>query len=392
MLVIKKQIKNIKIIILLLIFSVLALGWFGFDTGSIKAGSGDNTSGYAWSENIGWISFNNTTGGGSNYGVNIDPDTGDISGYAWSEYIGWVSFNRANTGNPPATPFNGGSGPIAQYNKNTDQITGWMRVLANGGGWDGWIKFYNTTIDINGDWHGWAWSDQVIGWISFNSAEGGGNSYKVTSIGVVNRPPTVSGLTVSGQAYCATPYHYFSWTYSDPDSDPQSKFDFQVDNNSNFSSPEINRTISSSALNQSVIVSVPTIADQLNYNNTYYWQVRVYDGETDSGWVEGSSFTTEKHQYPDVDLNWSPTQPAIDQETVFTDLSTVYSSTKSAWAWTFQDGTPASSSLQNPTIKFNSLGDKQITLQVTDSDGYTCSNSGSINLTVQAELPDWIER
>ncbi|MBU4141678.1 hypothetical protein KKE99_02290 [Patescibacteria group bacterium] len=48
-------------------------------------------SGYAWSENAGWISFAPSGGG-----VLLD-DTGDFSGYAWGENIGWVSFNCLNT-------------------------------------------------------------------------------------------------------------------------------------------------------------------------------------------------------------------------------------------------------------------------------------------------------
>jgi hypothetical protein len=56
-----------------------------------------NLSGYAWGENVGWISFacdNNPSSCGSSgdYGVAIDPATGDWSGYAWGENIGWISF------------------------------------------------------------------------------------------------------------------------------------------------------------------------------------------------------------------------------------------------------------------------------------------------------------
>ena len=76
-------------IFLLIIFVVF--GFFIF--GKVNAGTTDNVSGWAWSENIGWISFNNTTGGGTtNYGVNINPSTGVFSGYAWSENIGWIDF------------------------------------------------------------------------------------------------------------------------------------------------------------------------------------------------------------------------------------------------------------------------------------------------------------
>lgn len=48
-------------------------------------------SGYAWSENAGWIDLAPAGGG-----VSID-DKGDFGGYAWGENIGWVSFNCANT-------------------------------------------------------------------------------------------------------------------------------------------------------------------------------------------------------------------------------------------------------------------------------------------------------
>ena len=66
-----------------------------------------NVYGWAWSENIGWISFNcynDYDGDGvreshcidkgysSDYGVNIDDSTGLFSGYAWSGNIGWIWF------------------------------------------------------------------------------------------------------------------------------------------------------------------------------------------------------------------------------------------------------------------------------------------------------------
>lgn len=62
--------------------------------------------GYAWSDNLGWFSFNcNQTGVGgpdncssSNYKVYISQSTGDFNGYAWNDVIGWVSFNCADLG------------------------------------------------------------------------------------------------------------------------------------------------------------------------------------------------------------------------------------------------------------------------------------------------------
>jgi len=511
--------------IALSIIFVSVFGWFLIYT-LTEASSDDNISGYAWSENIGWISFNNTTGGGSDYGVQIDPSTGDLSGYAWSENIGWISFNRSDAGDPPSNPFKNGI-PIANYDENTGQITGWMRVLAYSGGWDGWIRFCevsicsgNTaTIDSNKDWHGWAWSDMVVGWISFNSVEGGSGDYKVeldatnegtnikvttntvsqpacyfgaptptvnwtigseavppaiwpasdqasyqvqidqnqnfnnpeidtsevtsvknnpssdsytvdtsglsfdqtyywrvkikdsfdswtdwvvgdstfTTVGSCNNPPTATGLDRVAGDYCTTPAYYFSWTYTDADSDTQSRYQFQVDNNSGFSSPEVDRDYpglsnpSPTVNNQTVVIAVSPSPDQIGYNDTYYWRVKVYDSEgDDSGWIEGSNFTTAEHQYPTVDFSWSPISPSVDEDTLFSDLSTAFGvATISSWSWTFADGNPVSSSQQDPIVQFTLSGGKLITLQVTDSDTYSCTDFKTV--TIQEPLPGWRE-
>ncbi len=91
-----------------------------------------------------------------------------------------------------------------------------------------------------------------------------------------------------------------------------------------------------------------------------------------------------------INFSWSPSNPSQNEEIIFTDESTVYGgSSKSAWSWSLIDGNPASSSQQNPTTQFNSTEEKQVTLQVTDSDGYNCSVSKTVN--IQLELPGWKE-
>ncbi len=77
----------------------------------------DRITGYAWSENWGWINFSP-----AGYGVENDGD-GNLSGYAWGENLGWINFN----------PTHGGV-----------SITG-------------------------GDFHGFAWSENG-GWIQFDCA------------------------------------------------------------------------------------------------------------------------------------------------------------------------------------------------------------------------------
>ena len=71
------------------------IGWINLNPtngGVVNDGNG-NLSGYAWAENVGWINFAPT---GS--GVTIDPATGIFSGYAWGENVGWINFAPSSGG------------------------------------------------------------------------------------------------------------------------------------------------------------------------------------------------------------------------------------------------------------------------------------------------------
>ncbi|MFH1129202.1 MAG: hypothetical protein V1686_00485 [Patescibacteria group bacterium] len=140
----------------------------------VNGSATDKISGWAWSDNIGWISLNctNTDCSNSNYGVTVNLSTGNFSGYAWSDTIGWINF--APTIQSPADS-------VANYNSSTGRVTGWIRAVSYGGGWDGWIKLgdssgewkttNNTQVKINSstkELEGWAWGSDVVGWISFN--------------------------------------------------------------------------------------------------------------------------------------------------------------------------------------------------------------------------------
>lgn len=155
---------------------------FFFITVFAFAGSSDNVSGWAWSENIGWISFNCTNSGTcatSNYGVTVAPN-GDFSGYAWSENIGWISFNSSDTQNCPSVP-------CKAKLKNDGSMEGWGKALAaDNNGWDGWIHLSGTAQDaspygvfVNGcGYDGYAWGSEVIGWMRFR-----GTNYGVIGTG-----------------------------------------------------------------------------------------------------------------------------------------------------------------------------------------------------------------
>jgi len=207
----------------------------------------------------------------------------------------------------------------------------------------------------------------------------------------VNNPPTVSNLQVSMGDYCSSPVHYLSWTYSDPEGDSQDRFRLQIDNNSDFESLEIDRNINSSANSQAILVMDPMISGTIGYNDVYYWRIRVYDDQGgSSNWVQGSSFSTEKHRYPAISFSWSPQNPSEGEEVRFTDQSTVYGgASKTAWNWIFVNADPPTSEDQNPVIEFTSQGNNAVTLSVTDSDNYTCPSP--VTVGVQESLPWWKE-
>lgn len=179
---------------LLLAVLLAALSVIGMQA---KAASGDNVFGFAWSSTIGWISMSSTNcdadndgfSNGSpagcppvgaavvNYGVNIDKDTGNFSGFGWSSNIGWIDFNPAST--PPGET----SPNPARLAGNT--VTGWAKAVAGetvgSGGWDGWIEMsgtyddgagktgsYGVTKDAAGDFGGYAWGSDVVGWVDFS--------------------------------------------------------------------------------------------------------------------------------------------------------------------------------------------------------------------------------
>lgn len=115
---------------------------FGTTEGDVTVGD-SNITGYAWSEQFGWINLNPTNGGVANDG------NGTLTGYAWGEGTGWVNFN----------PTNGG-----------------------------------VTIDSAGDFHGYAWSE-LRGWIVFNCATD-------SSCGTLDHKVSTSWIPINARPVC----------------------------------------------------------------------------------------------------------------------------------------------------------------------------------------------
>lgn len=162
-------------------------------------------SGWAWSSNVGWISFNSTDAGagGGPYAVTVATSSassiGTLGGYAWSSNIGWIKF-----GGLSGFPSGGALTGNAQVDFSTGNISGWARACAGTtdgrcgsmtsrtDGWDGWISLSGSnysspntsgyqgtstegvTLGIDsskplayGKLTGFAWGGDVVGWISF---------------------------------------------------------------------------------------------------------------------------------------------------------------------------------------------------------------------------------
>ena len=98
---------------------------------------------------------------------------GDMSGYAWSSNIGWISFEDGDTKKCPENPCK------PKFDSKTGKVTGWARALVAKDGWDGWIHLapsqgtsYGVTV-AGCDWSGYAWGSDVVGWIHFSGSNYG---------------------------------------------------------------------------------------------------------------------------------------------------------------------------------------------------------------------------
>jgi hypothetical protein len=202
----KKILKSLPIILVLVLLVSISISKASTNTINLK--------GYAWSENIGWLSFNSANlvtasnaeeDDAATYAVTMSTTTGSsiatLGGTAWSENIGWVSFDRSNTGNPPQNDIGSGTGPIAQFNTNTGKVEGWARALAgdSSGTTLPALSYSTTTMVLNGQTGS---MDQDI--IITNNTSGTISAVRAT---ILTPSPTYSSPTYSGITVPLNPYY-----------------------------------------------------------------------------------------------------------------------------------------------------------------------------------------
>ncbi len=223
-------------------------------------------------------------------------------------------------------------------------------------------------------------------------------------LGSLPQPPSATNLAVNQGDYCLMPLvPIFSWTFSDPNLplDSQSAYQVLVDNNSDFSSPEIN---TNKVINSGQQYSPPP--GLLSYSTTYYWKVTVWDSTDLSATTNGPNFTTPLHRYPNPSFMVIPQWPTKDEVVLFSDNSLCYDNANSSYScknggsisyrWDFSYVSPTfvqdSTKKGNASTTYAALGNYTVRLEITDSSlspAGVCVTDQVVN--VGLPLPFWKE-
>lgn len=122
----------------------------------------------------------------------------------------------------------------------------------------------------------------------------------------------------------------------------------------------------------------------------YTAKLRVTDSKGDSS-TDTQKFTIKNVDALTCNFAWDPDAPTVGGKISFFDQSlTPNGTTLTAWGWTFQDASPASSTAQTVSdVIFNTAGVKSVTIKVKNSAGATCTLTKEI--TVKTMNPSWKE-
>lgn len=374
--------------------------------GSFSSGI-SNVSGFAWSENVGWIGFK-----GSNYGVRIDPTTGIFSGDAWSEHIGWVDFNQA-AGCPK-----GSCQPKLDF--TTNEVVGWAKALVGDvvNGWDGWMSLSSKNSSGVGpvygvkrkacNLEGYAWGSDVVGWVSFSSQncdpDGDGKSNGVGLCPVIGTPIPAYGVKLDDKALCENNPPVATIACSPSSCSGYTNSPGLLSFNTSMTDPDNNLAtckVFVDGVDKGGIPCNTTTLDATQYGVGFH---SIYLTATDMGGLFAQttplSFTIRQDIQPSFECSLDGTNfKACGQIKVLAGTKVYFKDTSipstggtiSMRNWQFVDGTPTIASGLIVSAKFLSQGSKNITLTVSEVSG-TNGRVGSTALVLLiAQNPNFKE-
>jgi hypothetical protein len=344
------------------------------------------------------------------YGVTLKSD-GLLEGYAWSENIGWISFNLSDVQGCPV----GVCQP--KIDINTNKVSGWAKILNSGE----WVSLSGNTGEggeygvelVGSEFQGWAWGGDVVGWISFNCQNQSSciqSNYNV-SIDLSAMSPEIIFEEINESSYCdeQEPPVWLNWSYISEDSDPD-KFDLQITTKNEFEDDELCGDGCVLDLSEVNYIDGDFYAGSfLSFENEYFARIRVEDEYgTLSDW-DTKSFKTEI-RYPAVSFSWSPSEFYFNEGIQFKDETNYYQWENSSnrngdinLTWEFPSSalkeniSGLRSEVEEISNEFNSNGEFEITLEVeteiknseNNFINQTCKTTKSIK--TGRSLPYWQE-
>jgi len=173
----------------------------------IKNNGNGNLKGWAWNDQIGWISFCGGSGGSdpdcpgaTGYSVNIDSNTGKFTGWAWNDVVGWISF--CNSGSDC-------SGSPYAYDVETD----WRATSTSG-----WLE--STTYDTGAEggaainsvmWIGYQPAGTVTFQFAASNNSSGPWSYATSTSYTISGCPSVASCAPTPLDYTLNNNRYFRY-------------------------------------------------------------------------------------------------------------------------------------------------------------------------------------
>lgn len=188
---------------------------------------------------------------------------------------------------------------------------------------------------------------------------------------VNDKPATPSAISPVGTSNETT---LKATPFSDPDNDGMGGAHFQLSSNANFTNLLLddwkqheNWYYMANTQAGDDLTDLP--AAGLVLGNTYYWRVRYRDKAL--AWSDWSSpatfiYSTQTSNEPVANFTANTTVISEGESVTFTDVS---ANNPTSRTWTFEGGTPGTSTEANPTVKYASAGTYKVTLEVANQYG-----------------------